>query len=165
MAFLRLVVVAFLRPPVFISECGFGGIFTTATMIRLAAASGSGDLGMGRSKKVWPKYDMAESNLLCALAVAIVNFNEFEHKLFQLFEYHLDKSEAPKRVAVKTYYEMTEGKRLNFIKIVFEAYEKEQAVKTTLLKLVKYFEWCADTRNKLAHARYLFRRRRRLVGL
>jgi hypothetical protein len=108
---------------------------------------------MAKSKKDWPEYSTGAPELLHALAVLLSNYNEFEDALFQLFAYHLERNDAP-RLAAKNYYEMSERKRLDFIKIIFSAYEKEQSVKSTVAKLLKYFEWCMDARNRLAHARY-----------
>ena len=123
-------------------------------MIRLAGSSWSGDFGMANSKKEWPEYSIGQKEHLHAISVLAFNFNEFEAELFEIFVHHLDLHNVPRGTPVKMYYEMTGRRQLDFIKLVFSIYEEDSQVRATLSKLLKYFDWCADTRNRLIHAQY-----------
>jgi hypothetical protein len=111
---------------------------------------------MTKSNKQWPepKYRIAQKEHLHAIGVLVLNYNAFESALFDIFVHHLDRHDVPQRLAKKLYFEMQERKRLDFVKVIFSAYERNPHVKVALTKLLKYFEWCADTRNRLVHAKY-----------
>jgi hypothetical protein len=107
-----------------------------------------------KKKREWPSYNRGSPESLHAIAVLILNFNAMETALFRIFAHHLVLDNPTFKIAKKMYFSLPERNRLDLIKLVFGAYEKESAVKIALSKLLKYFDWSAHTRNHFAHARY-----------
>ncbi len=111
---------------------------------------------MAKSSKEWPKpkYDVGQKEHLHAIGVLAFNYNAFESVLFDVFKHHLSTDGMARRTTIRMYSELPERKRLDLIKLVFATTEKDAAVKSAVTKLIKYFEWSADTRNRLVHSQY-----------
>lgn len=139
--------------PIFISECCFGGSFSIAAMIRLAAPR-SGDLGMADPEDTWPEpqYNPGPRKHLHALGVITSCYNAFEASMFELYKHHPGHLKLPSKMTDLFYLSHNEQNRLVALKAVFTEYEKDPAVIVLIDNLIEYFEWCWDIRNKLVHA-------------
>jgi hypothetical protein len=119
-----------------------------------ASPSWSGDLDMARIKQKWPQYESPAPNYLAAMALVLLQHNEFEFRIFELFLMQITKLGIPYRPARRMYLEMTERKRVDFFKMVLHLAETEKSTRDYTFKLLKYFDRCAQIRNLFAHARY-----------
>jgi hypothetical protein len=110
---------------------------------------------MSDSRDTWPqpKYNPGPAKHLHAIGVIANNYCDFEDRLFDIFIHHLDNHKVPKATYEPFYFEMSERKRLDFIQVIFSIYEKDPQVMACVAALIKYFEWCVETRNYLMHAK------------
>jgi hypothetical protein len=121
-------------------------------MIRFAGASGSGDFGMAKPIKSWPKYSAGPTEHLHAIGVLVTNHAEFESKLFQLFSHHLERIQMPKSLIKLFYSEWTTPQRLEATSKIFSSYDSEPDTKACVQRLRKYFNKCAEIRNQVGHS-------------
>jgi len=109
---------------------------------------------MASSKRGWPTYDSPAPKYLAALALIVLNYNEFEFRIFELFLMHVTMLPGSARETRRIYLEMTDRKRLDYFKMIIHITEKDKAVRDYTFKLLKYFDRCAQIRNLFAHSRY-----------
>jgi hypothetical protein len=82
------------------------------------------------------------------------NYNEFDTALYVLFVHHLETNKVPRAIINLFYYSVSENRRLDYIKQVFASYESDQKVISCVDAIIRHFQWCAETRNTLIHAKY-----------
>jgi hypothetical protein len=103
----------------------------------------------------WPQdYYVGPPDHLHALGVLSTAFNSFEDRLFPLYRHHLDLLKVPNGLSEFLYLSLPEHQKLNAITKVFAECEKDQNVIAVVANLIKYFQWCSDVRDKLAHAEF-----------
>jgi hypothetical protein len=105
-------------------------------------------------KQNWPKYDSPAPKYLAAMALVILNYNEFEFRIFELFLMHITILPGSSRTIRRMYLEMPDRKRLDFCKMILHITETNKETRDYTFRLLKYFDWCAQTRNTFAHSRY-----------
>lgn len=102
----------------------------------------------------WPtKYNVGPPKHLHALGVISACYNGFEDSLLDLYRHHLVKAKLPEELIDLTYFNLDEARRPKAIRAVFQKYEKKPAVIEAVANVLIYFDWCAETRNNLLHAR------------
>jgi hypothetical protein len=123
-------------------------------MIRLAAANGSGDLGMADPEDTWPQpeYNPGRPKHLHALGVMAINYRAFQRSMDDLYKFHLQMQKIPLAIINAYYFSLSEEKRISVLKDVFEEYEKDEKVKQRVANLAEYFYWCKNCRDELMHA-------------
>jgi hypothetical protein len=111
---------------------------------------------MADSQDQWPQpgYHSGPPQHLHAFGVISTCYNAFEDGLFSLCNHHLDQLRLPYGVSDFLYHSLNEHQRLEAVSVVFAQCEKDPAVVALVDNLVKYFGWCRDVRNKLAHAEH-----------
>lgn len=139
--------------PIFISECGLGGSFTKAAMIRLASASGSGDRGMSKSK-VWPPYIAPPAKHLHAVGVLLYLFNSIEETLLFILLLRARQGGASTKRVMRASRELSDSARIEFCKVVFSMNEKDPALIQYFSRLLNYYDKCRVIRNELIHSRF-----------
>jgi hypothetical protein len=103
----------------------------------------------------WPTdYYVGPPKHLHAAGVLSTAFNSFEDRLFSLYRHHLDLLKVPYAHSEFVYLHLPEHERLNAIKSIFSECDKDPKVVAVVDNLVEYFQWCSDTRDKLAHAEF-----------
>ncbi|HZL32271.1 MAG TPA: hypothetical protein VFC54_14595 [Pseudolabrys sp.] len=109
---------------------------------------------MADSEDNWPKWHHRKgpAKSLHALGVISSNYNIFESALFGLFEHHLEIRGVSAEFSKDVYWGMAENQRSAGITKIFTLHEKDQATIDCVEKLLLYFGWCKDSRNKLVHA-------------
>jgi hypothetical protein len=128
-------------------------------MIRFALANGSGGLGMVDNPGTWPSpsYRTGPPAHLHALGVVASEYNNFEDRLFDLYQHHLKKRKISKpmqAIASQLYFKTSEDKRPELIEHVFSQFEKDVKVMRTLKALNIYYLWCHTARNTLIHSMF-----------
>jgi hypothetical protein len=71
-----------------------------------------------------PEYNVGKPKLLHAVGVISMNYNAFENALFQLYCLPLDRKKFPRKLTEFQYFSLNEQARLDAIKNLFDAYEK-----------------------------------------
>jgi hypothetical protein len=101
-----------------------------------------------------PEYNVGKPKLLHAVGVISMNYNAFENTLFQIYCLPLDRKKLSRKLTEFQYFNLNEQLRLDALKQVFEAYEKNTKVKAVLGSIIEYFNWCAHIRNHILHSRF-----------
>ena len=109
---------------------------------------------MSDSDDNWPSpaYYVGPPKHLHAFGVLSAAYNAFDDGMFRLCMHHLEFLKLPHNLAEFFYLSLNEHQRLEAIEKVFVHCEKDPNVVALVKNLIKYFDWCSDVRNKLAHA-------------
>jgi hypothetical protein len=101
----------------------------------------------------WPtEYYVGPPQHIHAFGALSTAFDSFEDRLFSLYEHHYRILKIPYELSEFTFLNLIDHQRLNAIKKTFALLEKDPKVIELVDNLIKYFQWCSDVRDKLAHA-------------
>jgi hypothetical protein len=148
--------------PILISECGFGGIFTSCAMMRLATASSSGGWDMPNPWDIPPiadHGDIGEAVLFEQIGRALSEWEKVEDACAELFAtfVYAPKQSTHRLPAIRAYGTVISYKnRCEMIKHAAEAYfktrkAKEKQFSTELKKLLTTCQGFSGRRNEIAH--------------
>jgi hypothetical protein len=111
---------------------------------------------MGDSEDTWPlpKYNPGAHKHLHALGVIAITFAAFERSIDSLYDFHPRQQKLPDELVSLYYFSLNEEKRINAVREIFSAYEKDSSVKAAVSNVLDYFKWCRHTRNQLLHSEH-----------
>jgi len=101
-----------------------------------------------------PEYEVGQHNHVHAIGVISLLTAQFERSIDGFHAHHWRDQNAPYDLIDLYYYSLNEEKRLEAIRIAFERFERDPAVREAIENLVAYFKWCRDARNNLLHAEH-----------
>ena len=105
-------------------------------------------------KDTWPlpKYNPGSPKHLHALGVIAVTYAGFQRSIDNLYAFHPRQQKLPDELINLYYFSLSEEKRTEAIRKVFDTYEKNDAVKTAIKNVLDYFLWCKNARDQILHA-------------
>jgi hypothetical protein len=99
-----------------------------------------------------PHYHVGPQKHLHAVGVMTALYNTLDGYTQSFFQHYFDKCGVPPTTSSFLFLELNEQKRLDALRRVFTDCEKNDAVREALMNFLKYFQWCWDARNKIAHS-------------
>jgi hypothetical protein len=100
-----------------------------------------------------PKFTFHPGPSGCLHAVGVISscYNSFDRILFDIYLHYLERKKLPRKLCELYYLSLPEEQRLDAIKYIFDALEKNRKVRKAIENLVQYFRWCWLVRNSILH--------------
>jgi hypothetical protein len=108
---------------------------------------------MSPDEDKWPLPDYhpgPSQEHLHALGVISLTYATLQHSMDDLFLVRAARKQVPSDWAQTYYYALTEDKRCQAIREIFE--DTDSAVIEAIKNIVGFFDWCRECRNNLLHA-------------
>jgi hypothetical protein len=99
-----------------------------------------------------PDYNPGPRDHVHALGVIALQFASFERSVDFLYLHRTGREKLPDELVHLYYFSLSEDKRIDAIKAIFNAFETDTSIKSAVFNLLEYFEWCRNCRNQLLHA-------------
>jgi hypothetical protein len=109
---------------------------------------------MSDSNEAWPlpNYNVGPREHLHAIGTIALCYNAFERGIFDLYCHYQQDAKVPNEIADFFFLSLSEGPRIEAIKLVVRQYEKDAQVVAFFESLMTYFEWAWKTRNQILHS-------------
>ena len=103
---------------------------------------------------IWPlpQFNAGAHYHLHALGVIAVTYAQFQRSIDYLYAFHPRQMKLPDALIDLYYLGLSEEKRIQAVREVFAKYEKSEAIKAAIENVLKYFQWCKQTRDQILHA-------------
>jgi hypothetical protein len=111
---------------------------------------------MANPNDTWPEpeYHVGPDKHLHAIGVISMVFNGLEQAIARLYRHHLIIQKVPTELIDLHYFGLDESRRIRALKSVFKKYEKNRTVIDIVESIIKYFDWCCESRNKILHSEF-----------
>jgi hypothetical protein len=101
----------------------------------------------------WPTdYNPGDRRHLRALGVIAIQFASLERSLEILYRNAAERQKLPDDLIDLYFFSLNEEKRIQAVRSIFAAYEKDTKILALVENLLAYFHWCRNCRNQILHA-------------
>jgi hypothetical protein len=100
----------------------------------------------------WPSYHKGRREHLHALGVIALAYSAFQRGLGTVYKHHPQRLGMPAELVELYYSSLNEQTQLKAIRTIFRSSEKDGNALAYVDRLIDYFDWCSDARNKLLHS-------------
>lgn len=89
-----------------------------------------------------------------AIGVITTRYNSLECQIFELVAYYLRKHGVPNSVIDFMYFSLPENRKKDAARLIFSNCENDKIASELLDNLIDHYEWCSDSRNRIAHSEH-----------
>ena len=116
---------------------------------------------MSTPDDVWPVLlsTLGTEKHFHAIGVITSRYNALENGIFELVAYYLRIHDIPNSVIEFMYLSLPENRRKDAARLIFRDCEDDKYASGLMDNLLDHYEWCSDSRNRIAHSEhYAFNR-------